>query len=667
MKLVEYVYTNFFGRTVDGKTLKIRKGVEVALNTFDAVLSSNEPKLIVFSAPTGYGKSTMLPAIASYLANTVPHGIARLVHILPMRSMVEDIASRARKLVQGLGLELEVGAQCSSPLGSLKDPTFIRDYVVTTFDSYVLNLYKATVFLYTPYAHYEMPRAHIYTALNVFDEAHLFIDVGRPIVALTTSIALLLEAKLPAAILTATIPTHLIHVLHRNLLRFGIDSGQIINVFVAKSDPKGSFPKRKLSNMNMVEDSDWINVSLSVIYKTRLIKSTTDFLKEVHSLATTVRKTLVVENDPMSCIEVLKDVLAHGYRAIAIHGRMRSIDRYVLASRLKEFEGVVVATQVVEAGIDLDADGLATDSAPLPQLIQRLGRLCRDLERRSSNEECTAIIRFESHRNDHYGPYELQLVKQAVDTISLALEKYGENGILWRTPSYASIDLDSGRKATTYLRLLEHWADKVELDKHYTFTTDDEILVTLLKNIDSLVNIRSEDARDILRKLGSFVRDYPMISLILVKDVTRESFKSPLQRVVEELMLRALYEVEEYESKYGIKIFERDFASILMNYFSIPLDLATLRRKLEKIVIEDSQGSKCIAVLLSEEGTPKIHLEKATKIMELIENVMEGNTEKWFRYLDSLAEKHNAIPIGILAPWSQEMIVEGFDLPIGII
>lgn len=70
-------------------------------------------------------------------------------------------------------------------------------------------------------------------------------------------------------------------------------------------------------------------------------------------------------------------------------GRSRPADRDLLVDRLKERFGVpraratttrpaiLVATQTVEVGANLDADGLVTESAPWDSLVQRLGRLNR--------------------------------------------------------------------------------------------------------------------------------------------------------------------------------------------------------------------------------------------------------------------------------------------------
>lgn len=70
-------------------------------------------------------------------------------------------------------------------------------------------------------------------------------------------------------------------------------------------------------------------------------------------------------------------------------GRSRPADRELLVGRLKERFGVgrtrtigtkpaiLIATQTVEVGANLDADGLVSESAPWDSLVQRLGRVNR--------------------------------------------------------------------------------------------------------------------------------------------------------------------------------------------------------------------------------------------------------------------------------------------------
>jgi CRISPR-associated endonuclease/helicase Cas3 len=85
------------------------------------------------------------------------------------------------------------------------------------------------------------------------------------------------------------------------------------------------------------------------------------------------------------------------YDIILVTGRMRGLDRKGLEERLNVVRSgrgslergiVVISTQCLEAGADLDFDVLLTECAPIDALIQRFGRLNRLGER----EDCQGYI-----------------------------------------------------------------------------------------------------------------------------------------------------------------------------------------------------------------------------------------------------------------------------------
>src|SRR5262249_29487020 len=64
-----------------------------------------------------------------------------------------------------------------------------------------------------------------------------------------------------------------------------------------------------------------------------------------------------------------------------LHSRFRARERTELVQNISEPPGaaghIVVATQVVEAGLDLNAAVLVTEAAPWPSVVQRAGRCNR--------------------------------------------------------------------------------------------------------------------------------------------------------------------------------------------------------------------------------------------------------------------------------------------------
>ena len=99
---------------------------------------------------------------------------------------------------------------------------------------------------------------------------------------------------------------------------------------------------------------------------------------------------------------LLRDSSTPSLESVLLTGRMRSVDREAVGHRLRRLElhsdqstarvlekpVVVVATQTLEVGADLDFDGLVTECASLDALRQRFGRL----NRMGRDVECRAAI-----------------------------------------------------------------------------------------------------------------------------------------------------------------------------------------------------------------------------------------------------------------------------------
>lgn len=92
--------------------------------------------------------------------------------------------------------------------------------------------------------------------------------------------------------------------------------------------------------------------------------------------------TIVVVNTVARATSIYQKVKVRsksGATVILLHSRFRPCDRNTLMSTLEgdNLDVIVVSTQVIEAGIDLDATTLITEVAPWSSLIQRSGRCNR--------------------------------------------------------------------------------------------------------------------------------------------------------------------------------------------------------------------------------------------------------------------------------------------------
>ncbi len=91
--------------------------------------------------------------------------------------------------------------------------------------------------------------------------------------------------------------------------------------------------------------------------------------------------TLVVLNTVDAAMKVYAALPRGEADTTLIHSRFRGRERTALAARIAADPGsgghIVVATQVVEAGLDLNAALLVTEAAPWPSVVQRAGRCNR--------------------------------------------------------------------------------------------------------------------------------------------------------------------------------------------------------------------------------------------------------------------------------------------------
>lgn len=91
-------------------------------------------------------------------------------------------------------------------------------------------------------------------------------------------------------------------------------------------------------------------------------------------------RTLVILNRVARAVELTKRLRRSGtHEVLVLHSRFRPIERAAIEERAlnPEWHGILVATQAVEAGVDISARTLITDLAPWPSLVQRFGRCNR--------------------------------------------------------------------------------------------------------------------------------------------------------------------------------------------------------------------------------------------------------------------------------------------------
>ncbi|QKR01117.1 CRISPR-associated helicase Cas3' [Metallosphaera tengchongensis] len=313
-----------------------RQGIEDTL----ALLENGSD--VVFTAPTGYGKTTLTKVlgVASSKGNQL---FDRVIHVLPFRGIVQDLYSKLRDEKNKLGIK-SVGAQ---DMDYHDAPYYLKKVNVTTLDSFILNLFKVPVDEFKRVikgngSHFEVPRGMIYSSVVIFDEFHLFAEEGRALSSTLSAIRALKNAMVPVVIMTATLTTQ----MKDELLAMGFK-----------------------------------HVHATDFHVDRRLR--TEFVSDPVEAVEKGKKNLMVFNTREGAIKAYVELKRRGHRPLLIHSKFNTQDRKKKVEELQKMSAdkseydVAVTTQVVEAGIDVSFDVLITEACPADSLLQRAGRVAR--------------------------------------------------------------------------------------------------------------------------------------------------------------------------------------------------------------------------------------------------------------------------------------------------
>ena len=124
---------------------------------------------------------------------------------------------------------------------------------------------------------------------------------------------------------------------------------------------------------------------------TRTVRRLADVMPTNKELAQTILDKHVAGSLTLAVVNSV-ETATEAYRALAklpgaettprllIHARFRAVERRAQLTRLEAIAsggGIVVATQAIEAGVDIDARTLVTEAAPWSSIVQRAGRCNR--------------------------------------------------------------------------------------------------------------------------------------------------------------------------------------------------------------------------------------------------------------------------------------------------
>jgi CRISPR-associated endonuclease/helicase Cas3 len=314
-------------------------------------------------APTGSGKT--LAALVAFLYGRRTHRWRRLIYTLPLRTLAQGIYAEARELARvaagaaaGAAGKLDRPLTVSIQTGERpEDETFESDIVITTYDQLLSGLLASAYGLSR--GRRTVNAAAAAGALVVFDEYHL-MDADK---AFLTGAALMrLFGTVTQSIwMTATATSSLAQVLSDALAAVSVPS------LDRDLDAEfGTLPSVRGVRRELRLEAEPLSADAVVRQHIRRSIAIANTVARAQELAAGIRK------------------LRPDLPVIVLHARFFKGDREDKQEKITAVfgpkgrgEAVLVATQVVEAGLDISCERLHTEICPVNSLAQRAGRCAR--------------------------------------------------------------------------------------------------------------------------------------------------------------------------------------------------------------------------------------------------------------------------------------------------
>ncbi|KEF37801.1 CRISPR-associated helicase Cas3/CRISPR-associated endonuclease Cas3-HD [Schinkia azotoformans MEV2011] len=314
----------------------------------------NEGKNVILHAPTGAGKTLAALSpfyISKYLSEEIDFP-SQSIYVLPLRTLAYSLADEAKVISELWTVKTQTGEV-------QEDPFFLEgDVVFTTIDQALSGALTIPLSLPPRLANINAgvwPGSYL-----IFDEFHL-LDPNR---SLQTTIHLLKQLCVEMQLTRFTIMTATLSREIREILAKELNAVHIEVTDEDLSQIKSQFQKKR-----------------KVITHSRCLSA-----REIIEKHTS--KTIVIVNQVDKATYLYKEVKRYQPKeteVFLLHSRLLTDERKSVERKLKKYFGekrnkskvILIATQVVEVGLDITSDVMLTEFSSAPSFLQRIGRNAR--------------------------------------------------------------------------------------------------------------------------------------------------------------------------------------------------------------------------------------------------------------------------------------------------
>ncbi|MCD6323570.1 MAG: CRISPR-associated helicase Cas3' [Desulfurococcales archaeon] len=492
----------------------------------------SDVNIFIVDAPTGYGKTALSMSIAKYSIEEE----FKAVIAYPLRALLEDQLRKFKEVFEALKVREKLGVDGevveARYMNYFNSKYLVKPVTLTTVDMLSMmvagvppeDLSKVSKALTSwtsreSLGHYIFSWASSLSSNIVVDEVHLLGESGKGLGFIRFLAEAAVEFGTHLVLMSATVTDAL---LERSLPP-DVRGGKKVKVFkftehvrqAGINDPfiRGRVQKRYSMTYLPIKEGeerkliDWV-------------------AKKISDVGLNNAKVLMVFNTVKEAVRTFKLISEHPavthLQHFLIHSKLTGKDKEMVSCRLTSLQNagggyVVVATQSVEAGVDITSNILVTDISAPTALVQRFGRFLR----REDEVEGEALIWWTADVNGNprksgcpkdplYKVYRFEEVKSLLEFLRNARD------INLHLP-----ELPEVVKGVGYLEAfqsVECGMKEVPLNLHHH-------LSDILMDFDS----GSRRAAELLRDLGgSFIRDASLTSVVpenLLTDNIREVLK----------------------------------------------------------------------------------------------------------------------------------------------
>ena len=334
------------------------------------------PDLI--DVPTGLGKTAaiVLAWLWRQLHDDAPR---RLVYCLPMRSLVTQTYEECEKWLKAVRQDFGgVPPSLHMLMGGSVDDSWTdepeRPAILIGTQDQLISRALNRGYTVSPFAWVNPFGLLNNDALWIFDETQVMgvtVETSAQLSALREKIGVIKETH--TIWMSATLGQKQIETVDHPRPEAGWCSATL----------DGSDYANKVVAQRITAKKKFIKAELEIIKERGDAKDLADLVCKEHQEGTL---TLVIVNRVDRAREVYQAIRkkkSESTKVGLVHSRFRSCDRKISEDLLKSQTGdrIIVATQAVEAGVDVDATTMFTELAPWPSLVQRFGRCNRYGER----------------------------------------------------------------------------------------------------------------------------------------------------------------------------------------------------------------------------------------------------------------------------------------------